>query len=58
MVFKIPANHVFNIKKIPDLEIQINHIAINDPSNPIQYIMVSQTYIMTNFQTGVNTVLS
>ena len=59
MVFKMPANHIPSLKKIPELEIQINHDILNpEPDNQIQHIMVSQSYVMTTFTKSINTVLS
>lgn len=50
MVVKIPPNHVFNLQKIPEVEIQINHIGRDlSDSNPIRFIMLSQLYVLTNF---------
>lgn len=59
MVIKIPPNHVFNLQKIPEVEIQINHIGRDlDEKNPIRFIMLSQLYVLTKFTNKIETILS
>lgn len=59
MVIKIPPNHVFNLQKIPEVEIQINHVGRDlNESNPIKFIMLSQLYVLTKFTNKIETILS
>ena len=58
MLIKIPPNHVFNLQKIPELEIQINHVGINLPENySIRHVMISQIYVVSQFTNKIETVL-
>lgn len=59
MLIKIPPNHVFNLQKIPEVEIQINHIGRHlEDNNPIKFIMISQLYVLTKFTNKIETVIS
>jgi hypothetical protein len=50
MILKIPADHVFSMHKIPDLEIQIIHAASEESRvNSFRFVMLSQLYMVTKF---------
>ncbi len=59
MILKIPADHVFSMQKIPDLEIQIIHTATEDSrANSFRYVMLSQLYVASTFTSKIETDLS
>lgn len=54
MILKIPADHVFSMQKIPDLEIQIIHVATeHDRTNAFRYVMFSQLYMVSTFTSKI-----
>jgi hypothetical protein len=59
MILKIPADHVFSMQKIPDLEIQIIHAATEDNrANSFRYVMLSQLYVASTFTSKIETDIS
>ena len=54
MILKIPADHIFSMQKIPDLEIQIIHVASkHDKTNAFHYVMFSQLYMVSSFTSKI-----
>jgi hypothetical protein len=50
MRLKIPADHVFSMQNIPDLELQIVHAAAEvTRANPFHFVMFSQLYMVSKF---------
>jgi hypothetical protein len=59
LVVKLPAEHVFNMKKIPNLEIQIVHKCEEvTRDNPYHYLLLSQLYVVSKFTNKIETNLS
>lgn len=59
MILKIPADHVFSMQNIPDLEIQIVHSnAEISRNNPYHFVMFSQLYVVSKFASKIETTLS
>lgn len=56
MIIRAPADHIFSMQKIPELEIQIIHESEEiNRANPYNYILVSQLYMVSKFSSKIET---
>ena len=56
MIIRAPADHIFSMQKIPELEIQIIHESEEtNRANPYNYVVVSQLYMVSKFSSKVET---
>ena len=56
MIIRAPADHIFSMQKIPELEIQIIHeVEEVNRANPYNYVLVSQLYMVSKFSSKVET---
>ena len=59
MILKMPADHVFSLQKIPDLEIQIIYTTKDhSPAHPYRHVLLSQLYMASKFNSKIETELS
>jgi len=56
MIIRAPADHIFSMQKIPELEIQIIHESEEvDRANPYNFVLVSKLYMVSKFSSKIET---